>query len=283
MQNAARTSFQYEPLQEAGSIRLLKILGFNSANRIFQCELETVLLTQSQSFRALSYTWGDPLEPDDNPQQGAASPQGCEIALADGLLVGITQNLHDALERIHDRQYDGFVWIDAICIDQSNTAERSAQVAIMGEIYSAATQVVIWLGKSDLHLTHFVNMMDNLSAPLDRYITEKGWEKSKAYNIKDPSFYDSLGLLQPTWTQWESYVTFCQRRWFTRSWIVQEAALAKELVVLCAGVELSWENMQFLSVFLKVSRWGPYLSTRFCGSRLSVPGIEQSVIEYFRL
>ena len=125
-------------------------------------------------------------------------------------------------------------------------------------------------------------MVDNLSAPLDRYITEEGWEKSKAYNIEDSSFYDSLGLLQPTWTEWESYVTFCQRRWFTRAWIVQEAALAKDLVVLCAGVELNWENMQFLSVFLKVSQWGPYLSTRFCGSRLSVPDIEQSVVEYLR-
>jgi hypothetical protein len=194
----------------------------------------------------------------------------------------VTKNLELALRCVRDGTSERVLWVDAVCIDQNNTAERSAQVAIMGEIYSAATQVVIRLGKSDLHLRPFIKVMDKLSAPLDRYITEEGWETSKEYNIEDSSFYDSLGLVQPTWTEWESYVTFCQRRWFTRAWIVQEAALAKDLVVLCAGVELNWENMQFLSVFLKVSQWGPYLSTRFCGSRLSVPGVEQSVIEYFR-
>lgn len=116
MQNTARTSFQYEPLQEAGSIRLLKILDCDPANGLFQCQLETVLLTQSPSFRALSYTWADPLEPADTLQREEAPEQGCDIALADGLLLGVTQNLHDALARIHDTQYDGFVWVDAICI-----------------------------------------------------------------------------------------------------------------------------------------------------------------------
>lgn len=39
------------------------------------------------------------------------------------------------------------LWIDAICIDQSNLSERALQVAQMGDIYSYASHVHIWLGK----------------------------------------------------------------------------------------------------------------------------------------
>lgn len=37
------------------------------------------------------------------------------------------------------------MWIDAICIDQSNVSERVHQVAQMSEIYSRATDVHVWL------------------------------------------------------------------------------------------------------------------------------------------
>lgn len=40
----------------------------------------------------------------------------------------------------------GFFWIDAICINQDDLEERSAQVAIMPQIYSKADCVIVWLG-----------------------------------------------------------------------------------------------------------------------------------------
>ena len=39
------------------------------------------------------------------------------------------------------------IWIDAICINQSNNEEKSQQVAMMGEIYSGAAEVLVWLGE----------------------------------------------------------------------------------------------------------------------------------------
>jgi hypothetical protein len=51
----------------------------------------------------------------------------------------------------------GFLWADAICIDQGNVEERCFQVTLMGEIYSRAERVVLWLGpeamQSDLAMT----------------------------------------------------------------------------------------------------------------------------------
>ena len=37
-------------------------------------------------------------------------------------------------------------WIDAICINQKDLAERSSQVAIMSEIHAKASVVNAWLG-----------------------------------------------------------------------------------------------------------------------------------------
>lgn len=37
------------------------------------------------------------------------------------------------------------LWIDSICIDQSNLAEKSMQVALMGQIYSLASSVMVGL------------------------------------------------------------------------------------------------------------------------------------------
>lgn len=40
------------------------------------------------------------------------------------------------------------LWIDAICLDQSSTAERNHQVQQMWKIYARARRTIIWLGES---------------------------------------------------------------------------------------------------------------------------------------
>jgi hypothetical protein len=39
------------------------------------------------------------------------------------------------------------LWIDAVCIDQTNIAERNAQVAMMAKIYGSGSGMIIWLGE----------------------------------------------------------------------------------------------------------------------------------------
>jgi len=39
------------------------------------------------------------------------------------------------------------LWADALCIDQNNHFELGDQVAKMGAIYTAASQVIVWLGE----------------------------------------------------------------------------------------------------------------------------------------
>ena len=39
-----------------------------------------------------------------------------------------------------------YIWIDSICIDHENNADRNHQVKLMKHIYSKAVLVVAWLG-----------------------------------------------------------------------------------------------------------------------------------------
>jgi hypothetical protein len=43
-------------------------------------------------------------------------------------------------------EYWKYFWIDAICINQDDIPERNSQVQMMGDIYTNATFVMIWLG-----------------------------------------------------------------------------------------------------------------------------------------
>ncbi|KAK0713942.1 heterokaryon incompatibility protein-domain-containing protein [Lasiosphaeria miniovina] len=50
--------------------------------------------------------------------------------------------------RAHNAPNDFTIWADAICINQSDLAEKSSQVALMSSIYSSAARVVGWLGEA---------------------------------------------------------------------------------------------------------------------------------------
>ena len=41
------------------------------------------------------------------------------------------------------------IWIDSICIDQTNEAEKAEQVQFMKSIYTKAIHVIVWLGLPD--------------------------------------------------------------------------------------------------------------------------------------
>lgn len=89
-------------------------------------------------FNALSYVWGD--------------PKVTEIILVNGHEYPVTTSLASALRCIPQHLSQSKhaagqkLWVDAICINQADNAEKSHQVAKMGEIYSQSALVLCWLG-----------------------------------------------------------------------------------------------------------------------------------------
>ncbi|OAL43075.1 heterokaryon incompatibility, partial [Pyrenochaeta sp. DS3sAY3a] len=84
------------------------------------------------SYSCLSYMWGDPEEQ--------------HAILINGKTFKVRRNLWDFLRVAQTKLFNNFLWIDALCIDQQNTQERNHQVQQMGNIYSRAKTVLLWLG-----------------------------------------------------------------------------------------------------------------------------------------
>lgn len=128
--------FTYEPLQDPkNDIRLLRISAV--ADDHIECSLEHVSLHSEPKYFALSYCWG--------------SASQSEPIQVNGSKLSVTVNLFGALEPIYryfEREERGecYIWIDAVCIDQKNEAEKSRQVQEMGRIYQNAEVVLVWLG-----------------------------------------------------------------------------------------------------------------------------------------
>lgn len=127
--------FRHKPLDHSkSSIRLVRILPALSVEGLIQCSM--MHATIDATYQCLSYRWGDPL-----PETAI---------MIDGKRYCVRQNLLDFLTLRQARQqttpcFDDPLWIDALCIDQGNNQERNHQVSQMGQIFSHATIVNIWL------------------------------------------------------------------------------------------------------------------------------------------
>jgi len=78
---------------------------------------------------------------------GKPSPMHVISCNSEEFAVG--RNLETALRRLRSNTVARVVWIDAICINQADLDERPSQLQIMGDIYSKARHVLIWLGDDD--------------------------------------------------------------------------------------------------------------------------------------
>jgi hypothetical protein len=94
-----------------------------------------VTLDDHPGYEALSYVWGDPT---------------IEATLQiEGTSLKVTTNLELALRYLRLPDKPRTIWVDAICIDQSNIKERNQQVRPMKGIYSSCAVDLVWIGESD--------------------------------------------------------------------------------------------------------------------------------------
>jgi hypothetical protein len=167
-------------------------------------------LLEWSGYEALSYTWG------------TATNIPITINNEHGFLV--TENLAAALRRLRRTVEPRWLWIDAICIDQNNTAERGQQVAMMGEIYKRANAVLIWLGEPDV----------KIKKPI------RGFRAPKRIKKKSLSARRNLPLLLLV-----EALKVVPSRWWDRTWVIQEFLMASgEPKVLYGPCDLFWSTFQ---------------------------------------
>jgi hypothetical protein len=122
--------FAHEPLQSTDSIRLIQIHAGDLNAKVTLTIIQTHLRA-APPYEAISYTWGDRTDLQKIP---------CG---SDSTKIPVTKSCESVLRRLRRLKEDRLVWIDALCIDQTNINERNAQLAIMAQIYQLARRLPI--------------------------------------------------------------------------------------------------------------------------------------------
>ncbi|PWY63832.1 HET-domain-containing protein [Aspergillus eucalypticola CBS 122712] len=187
---------------------------------VFQKEASNIdNLNKKRDYAALSYSWGD----------GSADhhiyllPEGTD-RIEDSFSLPIRENLFCALHRLRRKDENVTLWVDAVCIDQENAAEKTSQLGCMPDIYSQARMVCIWLGESD-NERRSDKAIDSIPQLVDMATLDANTD------AKDHA------------QQWAALSELTRDPWFARRWIVQEISLASKAVVYCGEKMVHWDAL----------------------------------------
>ncbi|KAI4211009.1 MAG: hypothetical protein LQ351_006129 [Letrouitia transgressa] len=215
----------YNPLKsDASQIRLLTLAPSFDKRSDIHCHLEHVYFGDKAAnqpiYEALSYTWGNKADK--------------RVIFVNDDPTPITRNLDIALRYIRNSSESRILWIDALCIDQSNLEEKAQQVEMMKDIYRDASQVLVWLGESDKDIRQAMQRIKKLEAP--------GYLEAKQVG----PFYDPFiaGLDK-----------IFRKSWWSRLWVVQEVIMARNPpLVGCGRKWVSWKAFQKAMVNLALAK-----------------------------
>lgn len=168
-------------------------------------------------YDALSYCWG--------------APDTTEHIILNDEEIPASKNLVAALRQVRaDQRAAGAgkkLWVDAVCINQRDNAEKSHQVMLMRNIYTSAQHVLSWIGEPDeLSPLAFDTLL--------RFAADDGTpDGSNTYrDLQDDRLEQRRAAVQ----------RFVQRQYFFRMWIVQEVVAAKKATVFCGPDSIDFDS-----------------------------------------
>ncbi|KAH8760015.1 heterokaryon incompatibility protein-domain-containing protein [Hyaloscypha finlandica] len=212
----AATDYQYNPLNtdQGQELRIL-VLNSGKFEDDLRCDLEHANLQQGPIYDALSYTWADQTGDDASSQEICCG--------RDREVIRITKNCETALRRMRKTDTERRLWVDSICIDQSNFDERNHQVKNMIATFRSAQRVLIYLGEGD----------------------------AKVHRLLEYMAMDQAGTLPDSW----DFCPLFQSRWFHRVWVLQEIAVAKNLLLTCGPSTVTWDDFViYVKLFQRLVR-----------------------------
>lgn len=228
-------SYTYNPLPKISgskSIRLATIYpGVGNDDVLIDLHIDTFEWHSPPRYEALSYVWGS-TEPSEFICVG--SP--------DKATLRVTANLRTALQHLRYSEEERVMWIDALCINQSDDIEKGAEVAVMGELFARAAHVIVWLGPeandSGMAIERLAYMGSQID--LDWQGVQRIKPNTELENI-DHSIADPNSDLPMDTKQSAAVVSLLHRDWFDRLWIRQEILVAEDKAfVYCGPHQLPW-------------------------------------------
>lgn len=223
-----RTKLRYRNRLSGLETRLLTILPARSLNEDLKCQLRRFPLHEAPAYEALSYVWGD--------------PTAKARVICNGDVFMATLSLFQALESLRLPDSLRVIWADAICVNQDDLDERAEQVGFMGQIFSKAERVVVWLGREfeELASAAAASLVIVYDACMEY---ERTWMESQETGLKNIElpykdvstgfqFYRFVKLPKHEYDglSWKALKMLFDRPWFQRVWCIQEIRLSRDAV-----------------------------------------------------
>ena len=194
---ANRIPTAYSSLPDQDYFRTLELYP-GAGDDPLQCRLLDVQLNDDDvDYEALSYVWGD-VTTTSHVENLTSSTESAFLPVA--------SNLHQAMLALRLTDESRLLWIDALCINQNDTQERSHQVAHMGRIFAQATRVLVWLGPEDDQSSLCVGVIRSVG-------TEVAKQAVPGMSMEDVEVMTELDA-----NDWELVDAFYSRPWFWRVW-----------------------------------------------------------------
>ncbi len=193
----------------------------------------------THSYEAISYFWGD--------------HRHTKTIHVGGKPFQVTSNLESALRHLRHEEPDQQrrLWVDAICINQMDSQERSQQVSQMFHVYNKAKQVIVWLGDGSADSNKALDFINSSLRPCfesvgfsctdeQANVASRFWDEWD--EGKDTECWGAIDHLMtlPHSKSWSSVAQLLLRRWWSRAWTVQELISAQKVTVLCGTLSLPW-------------------------------------------
>jgi hypothetical protein len=195
---------------------------------------DAATVSQKLRYHSLSYRW--------------LSDGRKKVLDIDGAHIAINADLDQALRAILQSDSldsaGAIIWVDAICIDQSNAFERQTSVKLMSMIYQRCEACLIWLGDADDTSEQAMALLDELSGEMKD-------KEAVIARIKNWSVASSSPERRSE--QHQAILSLLSRPYWERLWIVQEVIFSpNNKHIFCGNQRLSWSAVATLLVFYPV-------------------------------
>ena len=222
--------YAYAPLKDCTKqVRLCSIDAGSEASELALTLRIVDLADSTVQFSCLSYVWGDMSVLLD--------------ILIDGRQHAVSRNLHLLLYRLRALGLRENLWIDALCIYQMDSVEKTEQVKLMGRIYSSAKEVLVALDEQ----APFVSQPEGTNHARVRAAIEGLADKS---HLSDVECFLPPGSNKEDGSLSNLFQRLLESPWFSRTWTVQEVCLAQKVKVL-----LSWGTMPCETFVKAFQKW----------------------------
>jgi Heterokaryon incompatibility protein (HET) len=214
------STYLYNRLSDRESIRLL-FLSPGEAGTDLQGAIFHTSLEYAGQYNALSYIWGDTKRP-----HILQTPNG---------VIPITVSLYSALQRLRLKGQPITLWVDAVCINQDDSEEKSQQVRLMPRIFRSAYSVIADLGEED--------DQSHLAMETLLQIKMRDARELPEWLAPVPLVWGGKCIPPAGDSAWAAIDALFSRPWFRRAWVIQEFVAARSVRFICGERSVDWNDL----------------------------------------